>query len=392
MKKGIVLLAGVVALAALGYVLVQKGYWTPSGALAQWLPVPPAAGQTTGQAPAPQGPRGVAVEVATAVKKKTPVSFEALGTVTPIASVALKTRIDSEITAVHFADGASVKQGDVLITLDARAIDAQIKQVEGNIARDKAQLEGAQRDVNRYTELVAKSATPVTNLDNAKTQAAIYTAAVMADEAALQNLKVQLSYTSIRAPITGRISAAALKVGNIVRAADLAAIATIVQTAPVYVSFPMPQTQLPALRQALTAESATIQAMIPGDTRPATGTVSMIENTVDPATGMVTVRATMPNTTEILWPGTLVNVQLTMREEETVVVPTAAIQVNQTGSFVFVVKGGKAATQPVKVARTLGRETALESGLSGGEVVVTDGHLQLTNGANVMVRERKAGA
>ena len=384
MRKRIVLLVGVVALAAIGAVLVQKGYWTPGGAMAQ-LPQ-----SQTGQT-APAGPRGVPVEVATAVKKMTPIRVEALGTVTPIASVALKARIDSEIMAIHFADGANVKQGDVLITLDGRAIEAQIKQVEGNVARDKAQLEGAQRDVNRYTELVAKNATPVTNLDNARTQVAIFTAAMMANEAALQNLKVQLSFTSIRAPITGRISAAAFKVGNIVRAADIAPIATIIQTAPVYVSFPMPQSQLPALRQALAAESATIQAIVPGDTRIAEGNVTMIENTVDAATGTVQVRATMPNKSDVLWPGTLVQVQLTLREEQAVVVPTTAMQINREGSFVFVVKDRKAVVQTVKIARAVGDETVLESGLSGGETVVTNGHLQLTNGTNVAIRERKAG-
>ncbi len=394
MRKRTVFLVGVVALAATGFVLAQKGYWTPGGALAQLLQPQGKGGQgseTTGQSAPAQAPRGVPVEVATAVKKKTPVRIEALGTVTPIASVALKTRIDSEITAIHFADGANVKQGDVLITLDGRAVEAQIRQVEGNVARDKAQLEGAQRDVNRYAELVAKNATPVTNLDNAKTQASIYTAAVMADEAALQNLKVQLSYTTIRAPISGRMSAATFKVGNIVRAADLLPIATIIQTAPIYVSFPMPQTQLPALRQALAAESATIQAVVPGDARIAEGTVTMIENTVDAATGTVQVRATMPNKSELLWPGTLVQVQLTLREEEAVVVPTTAMQASQAGNFVFVVKDGKAVQQPVKVARTINSETVLESGLSGGEIVVTDGHLQLTNGANVAIRERKSG-
>jgi len=391
MRKGTVLLVSVVTLAAIGAVLAWKGYWTPAGALAQLQQQTVQRNPTAGQAAPAQGPRGVLVEVAKAVKKMTPVKVEALGTVTPIASVALRTRIDSEITAIHFADGGNVKQGDVLITLDGRAIEAQIKQVEGNIARDKAQLEGAQRDVNRFTELVAKNATPVTNLDNAKTQVAMYTAAMMANEAALQNLKVQLSYTTIRAPISGRISAVPFKLGNIVRMADVLPMATIIQTAPVYVSFPMPQGQLPALREALRGESASIQAVIPGDTRVAEGNVTMIENTVDAATGTVQVRATMPNKDEVLWPGTLVQVQLTLREEEGVVVPTTAMQVSQAGNFVFVVKDGKAVQQPVKIARMLGPETVLESGLSGGETVVTDGHLQLNNGSTVAIRERKAG-
>jgi RND family efflux transporter MFP subunit len=334
-------------------------------------------------AQAPAAPRLVGVEVAIAVKRDTPVLIEALGTVTPIASVALKSRIDSEITAVLFTDGARVKQGDVLIKLDGRAIEAQILQAEGNIARDKAQLEGAERDMRRYTELVAKNATPITNLDNAKTQSAVYAAALKADEAQLKNLQVQLSYATITAPISGRISAASVKVGNFVRSADLVPIATIIQTAPVYVSFPVPQQNLPPLRDSMAEGIPTVEAMAPGDAKRSLGRVAMIDNTVDPATGMVLVRANMPNENEVLWPGTLVNVNLTMRQEQAVVVPTAAMQTSQRGTYVFVIKDGAAVVQPVKVARSLGRETVLESGLDGGEQVVTDGQLQLTNGSRV---------
>jgi RND family efflux transporter MFP subunit len=341
------------------------------------------------QGPA-QGPRGVSITVATAEKKKTPVKVEALGTVTPMASVAIKPRVDSEISNVAFADGAKVKEGDVLMTLDKRAIEAQIQAAEGLVARDQAQLEGAQRDVRRYTELVEKNATPVTNLDNAKTQAAVFTAAKLADEGALANLKVQLSYTSLRAPITGRISAAAVKVGNFVRSADLVPIATIIQTAPIYVTFSVPQGVLPNIRKALAAETATIEARVPGDTRAAQGAVTMIENTVDPGTGMVLVRATMPNTDEFLWPGTLVTTQLTLREEEAVNVPSIAVQVSQAGSFVFVVKDGKATVRPVKVARVVGSDAALESGVEAGETIVTDGFLQLTDGARVNPRSGRA--
>ena len=158
-----------------------------------------------------------------------------------------------------------VKQGDLLFTLDGRAIEAQIRQAEGQLARDQAQLEGAERDVRRYTDLVAKSATPVINLDNAKTQADTFRGAIKADEGSLENLKVQLSYCTIRAPITGRISMAAVKVGNFVRQADLTPLATIIQTAPIYVTFTLPQRSLPDIREALRAETATIEAIVPGD-------------------------------------------------------------------------------------------------------------------------------
>src|SRR4051812_661286 len=335
------------ALAMAAYGAVTYGYWPFQGAVAQ--------------APAQKNaPRVVPVEVATATKKRVPVRVELLGTVTPMASVAVKTRIDTEITEVHFRDGATVKQGELLFTLDSRAIEAQIRQAEGQLARDRAQLEGAQRDVRRYSELVEKGATPVTNLDNAKTQAGIYTAAIKADEGTIENLKVQLTYTTIRAPITGRISMAAVKVGNFARQADPIPLATIIQSAPVYVTFALPQRSLPDLRQALNNETAVIEAVAPGDPRRAQGHVTMIENTVDSVTGTVPVRATMSNNDEMLWPGTLVTVQLSFREEESVVVPPNAVQVSQTGSFVFVVTNGVANVKPIKVARVIDGQAVIE--------------------------------
>jgi membrane fusion protein, multidrug efflux system len=220
-------------------------------ALAKWFPPLKWLTGDTVVAPSQQGrptQRGVAVEVSRAVKKKTPVILGALGNVTTIASVAVRTRIDNEIVGIHFSDGAFVKQGDLLVTLDSRSIEAQIAQAEGNLARDQAQLEGAQRDFRRYTELVPKGATPVLNLENAQTQVDTFRAAIKADAAALENLKVQLSFCSIRAPITGRISQAAIKVGNFARSADAIPIATINQLAPIYVTFTVPQRSLPEVR------------------------------------------------------------------------------------------------------------------------------------------------
>jgi multidrug efflux system membrane fusion protein len=365
-------------LALAGVAVATRPYWSPQRAVAQ--------------APGQNAPRGIPVEVATAVKKKTPLRIDALGSVTPIASVNVKPRVDTEITAVHFADGASVKQGDLLLSLDARQIEAQLRQAEGQIARDKAQLEGAERDIRRYTELVSKSATPIVNLDNAKTQADMFRGAIKADEGSLENLKVQFTYCEIHAPITGRISQAAVKVGNFVRQADLTPIATIIQTKPIYVSFTVPQRNLADIREALRAETATVEALVPGTDKREGGAVTMIENTVDASTGMATVRATMPNEQELLWPGTLVTVQLTLREEEALVVPTAAVQLSQTGSFVYVVKDGKAAVRAVTIERAFGNETVIASGLETGEIVVTDGQLLLSNDSRVVVREKKAGA
>jgi multidrug efflux system membrane fusion protein len=374
MNRRILAVGVAAALALAGGFAVMRGIGSQEGAAAQ---------SSKGKAKG----KGVAVEIAQAVKKKFAVRVDLLGNVTPIASVAVKPRIDSEIIELHFDDGAIVRKGDMLFTLDHRAIDAQIRQTQGILDGAKAQLEQATRDVERYEALVAKNATTMVTLNNAKTQVNIFTASVESNAAQLELLRVQRDYTFIRAPITGRVSMANVKVGNYARQADLVPLATIIQVAPVYVTFALPQRNLPELRQSITNETATIQAVVPGDGRKATGQVTMIENTVDPTTGTVPVRATMPNTDELLWPGTLVQVQLIFREEQAVAVPQSAIQVSQTGTFVFVVKNGVAEVQAVKVARTMDGETVLASGLDGGETVVTEGQLRLSNGTRVTPRE-----
>jgi multidrug efflux system membrane fusion protein len=394
MTKGKAFLGLGVVLAIAGGAMAAGLFGTPEE-IAKWFPPARWFGGDRAVAQGPAGgagPRAVAVEVAKAVKKKTPVLIDALGTVTAMAGVAVKTRIDNEIVGIHFTDGANVKQGDLLVTLDSRAIEAQIAQAQGTLARDQAQFAGADRDFKRYTELAAKGATPQTNVDNAKTQTETFGAAIKADLGVLENLKVQLSYCSIHAQISGRISQAAVKVGNFVRSADLVPIATIIQVAPVYVTFAVPQRSLPDIRVALAEGLAPVDVTVPGERRRASGSIAMVENTVDPTTGMVTVRAVMPNDDELLWPGTLVNVQTTIRIEDAVVVPSSAVQVSQQGPFVFVIRDNLAIVTPVKVARLLGVDTVIESGLSDGDVVVTDGHLQLTNRARVAIREPKAGA
>jgi len=394
MKKRTLVLAGVALLAAAGIIAAAApgSLWSAAADIIAAARGSLWSGGAVAQAPRGNAPRTVPVEVATAVKKTVPVTVEALGNVTPIASVAVKPRIDSEIIGVHFRDGATVNQGDLLFTLDSRAIEAQAKQVEGLLNGAKANLEQAERDVARYTELVAKNATTIVTLQNARTQVNIYRASVDSNTAQLENLNVQLSYCSIRAPIAGRASMAAVKVGNFVRQADMAPLATIIQTAPIYVTFALSQNYLPDLRQALANETATIEALIPGDPRRGTGQVTMIENSVDAPTGTVPVRATMPNTDELLWPGTLVTVQLTFRQEQAVAVPSTAVQVSQAGTYVFVVKDEQAELQPVTVARVVGSESVISNGLVDGETVVTNGQLLLTNGTKVAVRGPKVGS
>ncbi len=377
MKRRIWLLGVLAVLVVAGIAAAKHGYFSWNGAVAQ--------------APRP-AQRGVAVEVTTAVKQTVPVQIEVLGSVTPIASVAVKPRVDSEIVGVHFRDGATVKQGDLLFTLDSRTLEAQARQVEGLLASAKANLEQAERDVTRYTELLGKGATTLVTLQNARTQVNIWRAAVESNTAQLENLKIQIGYCTIRAPITGRASMAVVKVGNQVHQSDTAPLATIIQMAPIYVSFNLPQVHLPHLREALRNETASIEAVIPGDPRRAGGQVTMVENPVDAPTGTVPVRATMPNKDELLWPGTLVTVHLTFRQEEAVVLPSEAVQVSQNGTFVFTVKDGAAKVQPVTVARVWGTNSIIQTGLAGGETVVVNGQLLLSNGTKVEAREAKAGS
>jgi len=373
-KSNLIVLA--IVLGAIGVAGYQtRDSWHGTGAATKAAPV-----------------RAVSVEIARAERKPVPVDVASIGTVTPISSVALKSRIETTIIDVHFEDGARVSEGDLLFTLDARQIDAQIEQAEGTLARDQAQLAGAQRDLRRYSDLIGKGATTQVNLDNAKTQADILIGTIKADQAALDNLKVQKSYTVIRAPVAGRISAANVKVGNFVRPADTAALATINQMAPVYIAFAVPQSVLNGLREAMAAGSSHVVAAVPGSDASETGKVAMIDNTVDATTGMVTVRGIMDNTSERLWPGTLVNTRLIVRTEDAVVVPSDAVQRSQTGDFVFVVEGNKARVQPVTVARTSEGHSVLSAGLKGDENVVTEGQLLLSNGTLVQPRERKAGA
>ena len=374
-KRNLIFFAGALAIAALA-AFVTRSWWTGGGASAQ----------------GPQRARVISVELAKAERKPVPVDVDAIGTVTPISSVALKSRVETTIVSVHFEDGNKVNQGDLLFTLDARQIDAQIEQAEGMLARDQAQLEGAQRDVRRYSDLIGKGATTQVNLDNAKTQADILIGTIKADQSALDNLKVQKSYTTIHAPFSGRISAANVKVGNFVRPADTAPLAVINQMAPVYVTFAIPQRVLVDLREAMAAGESRVVATIPGHQQSEQGKVAMVENSVDSTTGMVTVRGIMNNERETLWPGILVATKLIIRTENSVVVPTVAVQRSQNGNYVFVVRDGVAKVQPVKVDRTFQGTSVIAEGLSGDENVVVDGQLLLSDGSRVEPRARKTGA
>jgi RND family efflux transporter MFP subunit len=381
------------------------GYYAYTGETAPYpldqIPFLKKPAQVAGAAGVPSassGPQGgppggarppVSVLVGKAERKDMPVRLDVLGTVQTVASVTIRARVESQIMEVNFQDGSTVKRGDVLFRLDSRQIEAQIRQAEANLARDRAQLAAMEADLKRALELARRDFASEQRLDQARATAEAQRAVVRATEANIENLNVQLSFYTVTAPISGRVGVAGLKVGNIAKTGDGSPVlASINQTSPIYVAFSVPQRYLIDLKGAIGDPGAGAAATPQGLTRSVTGRVAFVDNAVDTTTGTISARAEFENADELLWPGALCNVRLTLRTEaNALVVPRQAVQTGQTGSFVFVLDGETARVRPVVVARTTENEVVLASGLQGGETVVTEGHLLLTNGARVAVRQ-----
>jgi multidrug efflux system membrane fusion protein len=374
-------------------------YWPAAAPLAKqihgYLPAALTGAPVAASAPAAPPRPPVTVVVAPAVKKDVPWNVGEIGTAQAIASVSLRPHLDATVEKVLVADGAEVKAGDVLITLDHRQTEAQLAGAEAQLAKDEAQLEQAQRDVTRYTDLVARSATPVLNLDNAKTAVLTSKAAILGDKAAIDNMKVQLGWFTVTAPISGRVGVVNIKEGNVAKAGDNGAsgiFATINQISPIYVAFSITQSLLPALREAMT-NGAKVVATPQGSKTSSEGKLAILDNSVDANTGTIVARAIFDNADEKLWPGQLCNLELTIRiEPDTVVVPREAIQIGQNGNFVFTIVDGRAHVQPVEAGRTQNGETVVLTGLKGDEIVVVDGALLLVEGSKVEIRNGPKGA
>lgn len=343
-----------------------------------------------------RGPRGpVPVLAGKATIGEVPFLVEALGTARAYSTVNLKSRVDAYIRKIHVADGAKVKAGDLLVELDSRQIRAQIRQAKATLARNTAEHEQAKRDLVRYTSLLARRAGTRISLETAKTKVATTAAAMSADQAQIDNLNVQLSYYTIKAPISGRIGVFNSKEGNIIRAGDSSAtgiLATIVQATPIYVTFSLPQRHLAAVREAIKAKSGIVDAKPQGTDRWVKGRIALVENTIDANTGTITVQALFENKDEFLWPGQLCDLKITLRIDENIVsVPRDAVQSGQNGNFVFVIENGIARVQPVKLLRSqLGREL-IAKGLKGNETLVIDGALSLRKGSRVQIRNQPSG-
>lgn len=345
----------------------------------------------------PQGRRGranpagaVPVVTVIATTKAMPILIEAVGTVQAIASIQIKPRLDSQIMKVSVEEGALVKEGDMLFELDQRTLKAQLAQIEAQIRKDQAQVAQAKRDSSRSEDLLGKGAATVVARDTNLTVQKAAEAQLESDEAMRTNILTQLSYTEIRAPVSGRIGSIPYKVGTTVRVADntaTAVLAVINQVDPIYVQFAIPQTYLPDLRAAMAKDKVTVNAVI-DDTHRQSGFVAFIENTVDPMTGTVMAKARIPNANEGLWPGQFVKAEIVLGvEPEALAVPAAAVLLGPQGPYIFVVKDGNVAeVRPIGIKRTQSGESVIASGLKAGEQVVTDGQLRLVNGATVTVK------
>jgi multidrug efflux system membrane fusion protein len=335
------------------------------------------------------GAPAVPVVVAPVARVAMPVRIDTFGTVQTIALVSIKSRVDGYVDRVLIRDGQFVKSGDVMFQLDPRSAEAQLRQAQAQLARDQASLEGAQRDLKRYTELVAKHATPITNLESAQTQVGVFEGAVNADEAMIENLKVQLSFCTITAPIDGRVGNIAIKTGNSIKANDLP-LATINQIQPIYVAVALPQVAFPNLKAALARGPVEVSVRAQGDDGPPIkGTVEFYDSAVDTPTGTIAVRAIFTNEEQRLWPGQYVSAAVTLgMESDALTVPQAAVRVGQNGNYVFIIKPDRTAeVRLINVSRTIDGKSVVEKGLSEGEDVAVDGQLRLNNGTKVEIKK-----
>lgn len=345
----------------------------------------PGCGGGTKSAAAPAPPP---VIVSQAVRRTIPVSLASIGNVESVASVAVRSRVAGQILEVRIKDGADLVRGQTIFIIDPEPFRIAVEQAEAQLARDQALLDKAQRDLARYAKLVDKEYVTREQYESASSLAASQAATIQSDEAMAKEARLNLSYCTIAAPISGRAGSINLRAGNLVKANDDAPLVTILKVEPVYVTFSVPEKYLAEVQARAAASPLTVRAVArgeKGDGHP--GRLTFIDNTVDTTTGTIRLKAEFPNEDRGLWPGQFVQTSLILSEQkDALVVPSTAIQVGQEGSFVFVVLAdGTAQPRPVVVDRMIGDETVLVSGLDGGESVITDGQIRVVPGAKVAV-------
>ena len=341
--------------------------------------------------PAAKGPAAVPVSVAAAVQQSVPVRLQAIGNVEAYTSVAVKSRVDGQIVEVQFREGQEVKKGEVLFKIDARPFEASFRQSEAQVLRDVASRDQAASQERRYQELLEKNFVSKDAYAQFRTNAATAEATSKASQAALENARLNLEYTTIRSPINGYVGRALLQAGNMVKANDTISLVVINQVKPVYVSFAIPEQQLTTVRDLMRKGPLAVEVAAPGtDKASATGRIAFLDNAVDQTTGTIKVRAIFDNSDAALWPGQFYTVRVKLYDQENaIIVPSRALQTGPSGQFVYVVKPDMTAeVRKVVVARTEGDVTVLaEGGVAKGEQVVVRGALRLAPGIKVNIVE-----
>ena len=338
------------------------------------------------------GGGAVSVTVATVEMRPTPQWLTAIGAAQALATVGVKARVDGQLDRAFFEEGQIVKKGETLFQIDPRPFQVELRQAEANLARDRALHEKTKSDLARYKELVDMGYASQQKYEDVKAANAAAGAVLAADAAAVDQAKLQLEYTSIKAPIDGRTGSLLVSVGNLVKANDTNPLVVLTQLKPIYVTFSVPEQYLLPLKALMAARQVKVDATVGGDSAlKHEGILTFINNTVDAATGTIQLKATFPNEDEALTPGAFVNLSLTIRERpEAILIPTGALQIGQNGSFVWVVgDDNKVSVRPIKVEETTQTYSVISAGLKPGESVVTDGQLNLVPGASV--RPRGAG-
>ncbi len=345
----------------------------------------------------------VPVVTAQAAQKAVPVTVPAVGTVEAVSTVEIRSQITAQLTAIHFVEGREVRRGDSLFSLDPRPFQAALQQAQAVLARDTASLQNAQVQQVRADTLSQRGLLARDQYDSQRASTAALAATVEADKAAIETARLNVQYTEIAAPITGRTGSLGVHVGDLIRANDTSPLVVINQLAPIYVTFSVPGRHLTDIQRYQAQKPLPVSAVLPqapdlasargpdaggAAATPAQGVLSFIDNTVDSTTGTIRLKGTFPNGNHQLWPGAFVQVTLGVTTQpDAIVVPATAVQTSQDGSFVYVVKADRTVEmRPIRIDRQVGDEAVIGEGLVPGEVVVTDGQLRLTPGAKVSER------
>jgi multidrug efflux system membrane fusion protein len=333
----------------------------------------------------------IPVIVSTVAEQSVPLKVQAIGNVEVQTTVAIKSRLDGQIVKVGFSDGQDVALGQVLFEIDARPLQAQLLQAQAALARDKAQLDRARAQEERYKDLLQKGFVSQDAYAQFRTNVDTAAATVRADEAAVENARLQTEYAVIRSPIEGRAGKILIQQGNLVKANDTVSLVVINQLSPIYVSFAVPEQYLGVIRKYMAAGKLAVDAL-PSSAAgaveaPVSGTLAFVDNTVDATTGTVRLRATFPNKDKSLWPGQFVTASVTLNEQQNaIVVPSQSVQTGPKGQFVYVIKSGAAEMRGVTIERVDGAQTVIGKGLAAGEQVVTSGQSRLIPGMKVSIR------